>query len=241
MDIDIGTCPQSAESHPQSHTIIVIYFNIILCYIQAVSLRPYLTYSPPPTSNNKNYRLMIILSAVMIQYKKELHNPAGRIQTFQVHVPTIDFTTFPSMAVSLKLSTSTVVLFFIPRISPDYSNHKARSFHYHEMLIYTFPYQNFMHFLASLFLLASTKVSSFSVHQIYPSKQKQQQQKQQIINLFSLSFLLLTRNSPLPLVFCISSKMTSQNEASIPLSLALPFSLSHTHTIIPNSNQNIIN
>jgi len=76
------------------------------------------------------------------------------------------------MALSLKLSTSTVVLLFILRISSKYNNQQARSFHYHEMLIYSFPYQNFMYFLASLFLLVSTEVSSFSVHQLHPSKQK---------------------------------------------------------------------
>jgi len=49
----------------------------------------------------------------MKKYTKELHNPAGRIHTLQVHALTIDFNTFPSIAVSLKLSTSTVVLLFI--------------------------------------------------------------------------------------------------------------------------------
>jgi len=89
-----------------------------------------------------------------------------------------------------------------------------------------------MYFLASLFLLVSTEVSSFSVHKLYRSKQKQQQQ--QITNLFSLSLLPLTPYTPLPIVICISSKMTSQNEASLSLSLSL------THTIMPSSNQNII-
>jgi hypothetical protein len=81
------------------------------------------------------------------------------------------------MAVSLKLSTSTMVLFFILRISPNYSNQKARSFHYHEMLIYTFPYQHFIYFLASLFLLVSTEVSPFSVHHLYQPNQKSNNKK----------------------------------------------------------------
>jgi hypothetical protein len=223
LDIDIETCPQPAESHLQSHTIILVHFNIILCYIQAVSLTLYLTYSPPhpPTSNNNNFKLIIILSDVTIKYTEGLLNAAGRIQTFQVQIPTIDFTTFPSIAVSLKLSTSTVVLLFILRISLDYSNKKARSFHYQEMLIYTFSYQHFIYFLASLFLFVSTEVSPFSVH-LYPSKSKQQQK--QIIHLFSPSLLLLTPNTPLPLVFCISSKMTHTKR------LSLSLSLSHTHT-----------
>jgi hypothetical protein len=76
------------------------------------------------------------------------------------------------MTGSLKLSIPTVILLFILRISPDYSNQQARTFHYHEMLIYTLPYQNFMYFLVSLLLLVSTEISSFSVHQICPSKQK---------------------------------------------------------------------